>query len=645
MRQTTNINKGWQFSKCVNDISDMKLGQFMPVDLPHTWNAVDGTDGGNDYYRGECWYVKILDVHCLPEQQVFLECNGANSSAEVYVNGRFVAKHDGGYSRFRANITAFLSDSNIVAVKVDNRPGNSIYPQCADFTFYGGLYRDVNLIVVDEAHFDLSYYGSNGIKITPILTDNTATVTVESFAVGNYDEIRVTVDGQTLSGKSVTFTLNHPHLWNGVNDPFLYIATAHLVKGEKIVDAVTCNFGIRQFHVDAQEGFFLNGKSYPLRGVAKHQDFAGVGNAVTKEMMELDMALMLETGANTIRLAHYQHDQYVYDLCDRYGLCVWTEIPYISQHLSDGNDNTISQMTELILQNYNHPSIVCWGLSNEITICGESNDIVKNHIVLNDLCHRLDSLRPTAMACVSTLDSTNPLLDIPDILSYNLYFGWYVGKTSDNAPWFDKFHKQRPTTCIGLSEYGAESMPNLHNSNPTRGDYTEEYQTWYHEQLLKTIAERPYIWATHMWNMFDFGADGRKEGGEPGRNHKGLVTFDRKTRKDSFYIYKAYFSPYPFVHICGKRYINRTEDITVVKVYSNQPQVSLYNNGSLIETKNGDKIFTFEVKLEDDNDIVATSGSLKDNIVLKKVEVADPDYRLKEEDIINWFTDIEEEST
>jgi len=344
-------------------------------------------------------------------------------------------------------------------------------------------------------------------------------------------------------------------------------------------------------------------------------------------------------------LAHYQHDQYFYDLCDEKGLVIWAEIPYISKHMPGGRENTISQMKELVTQNYNHPSIVVWGLSNEIGIGGAADDMIDNHKVLNDLVHEMDKTRLTTIAAVSMCKMDDPYLQIPDVVSYNHYFGWYGGDTTMNGPWFDKFHEMHPTIPIGCSEYGCEAL-NWHTSDPRQGDYTEEYQAYYHEELIKQLYTRKYMWATHVWNMFDFGADARAEGGENGQNHKGLVTMDRKYKKDAFYAYKAWLvSPEvdPFVHLCGKRYIDRVEDVTKITVYSNLPEVELFVNGESIGKKTAeDHFFYFDVKNEGESTIVAKSGEFTDEGKIRKVAERNMDYVLKEVGaVLNWFDVVE----
>lgn len=651
MRKIININDNWQFIKQDGAVTTVPQ-DAQTVDLPHTWNATDGQDGGNDYYRGACSYFKNIDKAALPQaDRYYIEIKGANSSATVYVDGKKVVSHDGGYSTFRADLTDYLQDKSLLQIVVDNSPSDTVYPQMADFTFYGGLYRDVNLIAVSSSHFDLDYYGGSGIAVTPKVQGDKATVDIHVFLTNRqsgqsihysiFDREGNEVASIEAKEDRVSVMLDNPRLWQGRLDPYLYTATAKLVQGGKTLDEISTRFGIRSFRIDPEQGFFLNGKSYPLHGVSRHQDRLGVGNALTKEHHIEDMDLMCEVGANTIRLAHYQHDEFFYDLCDERGMVVWAEIPYISNHMPSGMPNTLSQMQELIVQNYNHPSIVVWGLSNEITMSGESQDMIDNHRALNDLAHSLDPTRATVVAVVSMCSIDSEYIKIPDAISYNHYFGWYGGDVDMNGPWFDKFHAKYPDIPIGCSEYGCEAL-NWHNSNPTQGDYTEEYQAYYHEELIKQLFSRPYIWATHVWNMFDFGADARAEGGENGQNHKGLVTFDRSYKKDSFYIYKAWLSDEKFVHICSKRYVDRVEDKTTVKVYSNMDEVQLLVNGMPIGSqRSDDHIFRFTVDNQGTSTIEAIAGDCRDTATIRKVDKFNDDYILKEKNaVLNWF-DVE----
>ncbi len=656
MRNIVNFNAKWAFTKQASEIPASLPNDWYWVNLPHSWNAIDGQDGGNDYYRGTCYYAKALDKMDLPEADCYyLEIRGANSSADVYLNGKKLAHHDGGYSTWRVNITDTLERENLFVIAVDNSANQTVYPQVADFTFYGGLYRDVNIICVNKSHFDLDYYGGPGLTVTPEITGSDAKVTAETWVTNAADGqvIRYTItdkEGNEIAATETAETkavldIANAHLWHGRKDPYLYTLKAELVENGEVIDAVSTRFGCRTFKVDPENGFILNGEEYPLRGVARHQDRWGIGNALLPEHHEEDMDLICEVGATTIRLAHYQHDQYFYDLCDERGMIIWAEIPYISQHMPTGRENTISQMKELITQNYNHPSIVVWGLSNEISMKGDEDpDLLENHNILNDLCHEMDKTRLTTIAVVSPCSIESPYIQIPDLVSYNHYFGWYGGDTTMNGPWFDKFHERHPNTPIGCSEYGCEAL-NWHTSKPVQGDYTEEYQAYYHEELIKQFFSRKYMWATHVWNMFDFGADARSEGGENGQNHKGLVTFDRKYKKDSFYAYKAWLSDDPFVHICGKRYVDRVENVTKVTVYSNQPEIELFANGTSLGKKAAaDHFFYFDVPNSGETNLVAVAGEYKDESKLRKVEVFNEEYRLREKSaILNWFdiTEVE----
>ena len=564
-------------------------------------------------------------------------------TADVYFNGKHLAHHEGGYSAFRVELTEERADRNTLAISVRNEDNDRVYPQKADFTFYGGLYREVKIISVPKAHFELIKDGTPGIKVTPIvdLEKRTATVTVETWQ--NAEQVSMTVNGETKAVPSVDghaqaeFLIENVHLWDGVDDPYLYTATAELDSG----DEISARFGCRAYHCDPEKGFFLNGRSYPLRGVSRHQDLKGKGNALSYADHQADMAIIREIGANTLRLAHYQHAQEFYDLCDENGIVVWAEIPYITMHMKNGRENTISQMRELITQCYRHPCIAVWGLSNEITAASAVNDdLLENHRLLNHLCHRMDKTRLTTMADVFMLETDSPILEIPDINSYNLYFGWYLGDMDQTDEFFDEYHEKYPERVIGFSEYGADANPAYHAEHPEKGDYTEDYQALYHEHMLRMIEERPYLWATHVWNLFDFAADGRDEGGKHGENQKGLVTFDRSLRKDAFYLYKAAWNKQePFVHLCGKRYQNRAVTETEIKVYSNQPSVTLYVDGTKVETQEGKNVFRFRIPLLGEHLIKAEAGSVSDTMCVRRVSEPDESYIFNKAaaSVTNWF--------
>ena len=628
MRKEQIINENWLFR--YHDGSEAE------VNIPHTWNNIDGQDGGDDYYRGTCIYEKDFSApDYSADERVYLEFNGVNASAKVILNGTVVMTHDGGYSTFRADITDYLLEDNHMIVEVDNSKNDRVYPQKADFTFYGGIYRDVKLIVVNKHHFDLDFFGGRGLAVCPEVSGEDAAIWVRTWHNAEQGKVEIVLkdaDGNTVGtgdDNDETIVIEKAHLWHGIIDPYLYSCEATLIVDGVAVDKVGCRFGVRSFKIDSHKGFFLNGKEYPLRGVCRHQDWKGIGNAITKEHHDTDMAMIREIGANTIRLAHYQHDQYFYDLCDEYGMVVWAEIPYISEHMPNGRENTVSQMKELLVQCYNHPSICVWGISNEITISTKKRaDMLDNHEMLNDLIHEMDPSRPTTLACYAMCAPFDSVGHLSDVVSWNLYLGWYTPFMWLNNVWVDYFHKRYPNRCLGYSEYGCECMPNLHSSHPHRGDQSEEYQCKYNEYMLNFFEKRPFMWATHLWNMFDFAADARNQGGEPGMNHKGLVTFDRKIKKDSFYLYKAWWSKDPFVYIAGRRYVERAERKTEIKVYSNCPEVTLYVNGEKFATQKGSRVFTFRIPLKGEIKILATSGEHSDAIVIRRAKHKNPIYKL-----------------
>lgn len=661
MRNIINLNQSWRFKQ-----EDAGLPQTLPsdwaeVNLPHTWNAVDGHDGNGSYDRGKYWYAKSFDTPRQPLAggRVYVEVLAAGQQATVYVNGTEVTYHEGGYSVFRADITDLCKDEgeNLLVIACSNENKSSVYPQSADFTFYGGLYRGVNLISVPGVHFDLDYYGGPGVMVTPKPCDcGGASFELEAF-VKNPDENFTVMyavkdaEGQEVAGAvrpadntKVTVYVPDAKKWE-IDDPYLYTVTATLQRRNEAYDEVNIKAGVRSFSCDPDKGFIINGKEIPLRGVSRHQDQMYKGNALSREDHYDDARIIKELGANTIRLAHYQHSQDFYDACDELGFVVWAEIPFISvmNPDPDAHQNCISQMKELIIQNYNHPSICFWGISNEILIGGISEKLVENHKELQTLCKELDPTRLTTIAHVSMTPVDSPVHHITDVESYNHYFGWYGGKMEDNGPWMDNFHKVHPDICLGLSEYGCEGIITYHGPNPACKDYSEEYQALYHEHLAKMLDERPWIWSSHVWNMFDFGCAARDEGGVAGRNNKGLVTMDRRTKKDSYYIYQAYWSKKPMVHLCGRRYAQRAGDTTQIRVYSNQPQVALYMDGNLVEEKTGEKVFVFDVALKDGFNIIgAVAGDVKDVMTIEKVEKEPEIYVLPEvneraEGVANWF--------
>ena len=665
MRNIININQGWKFVQENAGLPAAYPAEWETVDLPHSWNAVDGNDGNGPYDRGSYWYAKSFATPKQPLAggRVFVEILAAGQQATVYVNGRKVIYHEGGYSIFRADITEYCNEEgdNLLVVNCSNENKSNVYPQHADFTFYGGLYRGVNIISVPDAHFDLEYYGGPGIKVTPKVCEcGGAYFEVEAYVKNADENFTVLYSITDKEGKEVGYacrpadaaatTIYVPDItkWD-MSNPYLYAVTAILQRRNEAYDEISTRVGVRSFSCDPDKGFIINGVETPLRGVSRHQDIMYKGNALTKEDHYNDAMIIKELGANTIRLAHYQHSQDFYDACDEIGFANWAEIPFISVMSEDpaAHQNCINQMKELVIQNYNHPSIFFWGISNEILIGGISKQLVENHKELNALVKELDPTRLTTIAHVSMTPVEGEMHDITDIESYNHYFGWYNKKMEDNGPWFDHFHEVHPNICIGVSEYGCEGIITYHGPNPKCKDYSEEYQALYHEHMAKVLAERPWIWSSHVWNMFDFGCAARNEGGVAGRNNKGLVTMDRKTKKDSYYIYKAYWNPEPMVHIAGKRYAQRAGETTEIRVYSNQKSVALYLNGELVEEKAPtDKVAVYTVALKDGmNILLAASGNVKDSATIEKVETEPEIYTLpgvddSSEGAANWFTQL-----
>ena len=660
MRNLININNDWQFFADNINIEKIDSYSYQKIDLPHTWNNIDGQGGKGGYKRAKCWYKKnISEINFQENKQYFLEFNGANHVANVWFNDAYLGEHKGGFSTFRFDITELITKNNTLVVSVDNSDGLKVYPQNADFTFDGGLYRDVNIVEVNKVHFDLLKFGSTGIFVTPKITNDGAQIRFDALTNTDLGSnvIEVTVDNNIVKLEkietnhySATLLLVDYTLWDSIKNPFLYNACFSIKSNGETIDEITTAFGIRNYSVDSNEGFILNNENFNLRGVCRHQCREDIGWAINKSHHEEDIKFITEVGANTIRLAHYQHDQYFYDLCDKNGLVIWAEIPFISSFIpgEEARANTVSQMTELIYQNYNHASICFWGISNEITIGGDSEELVENLQLLNKLTKELDPTRLTTLANVSMVNTDSSHNDITDVFAYNHYYGWYSGDVSENGPWFDEFHKNYPDKKIGLSEYGAEGLIKWHSEDGKRRDYSEEYHAIYHEKMLECFESRDYIWGTFCWNMFDFAAALRDEGGCVGRNNKGLMTFDRKTKKDAFYIYKAYWTKEKFCHITGKRFVEHDAKNINIKAYSNDEQVTLYVNKKEIETLSCHKVFEFknvELQLGENTIEILTNSGKKDLMVIKHTEKTEIEYQFVEvldvnEDVVNWFANL-----
>ena len=635
MRKIININMDWHFLADMTGVPVAIPEAAESIDLPHTWNAMDGQDGDGDYFRGKCCYFKQLN-QLPPAKKYYLEFLGAAMSADVYIDGKHYGHHDGGYSLWRVDITE--NPKGLIAVLVDNGENGNVYPQKAEFTLYGGLYREVNLLCLEESHFDVENAGGPGIYVTSLLEDSDAVASVEVFPV-NFRE------GQTISytlrgsegelvashrtdASRLKFRIKNAHLWQGRRDPYLYSVTAELIEGDSVIDQVSARFGCRSVQIDPQRGFLLNGEPYPLRGVSRHQDRLALGNALLKEHHEQDMDLICEMGANAIRLTHYQQDPYFYDLCDRRGMVVWTEIPYSGQPGS--RENLPEQLRELVIQNYNHPSIAVWGIA---CTAGEDKAALEE---LDDLVRTLDQHRITAMGVKPLYPRDSVCLEIPDAVGWHQDYGWQGGTAEMVGSWLDQLHGERPKLPLALGNYGCEAM-DLHSSHPVQGDYTESYQALYHESLIRQLFARQYLWGSFC-PMFDFAGHGLKKAVVPGPDRSGLVSFDRKYKKDAFYAYKAWLSQEPFVHICGKRYVNRVEDVTSVTVYSNQPEVELFaGSKSLGIQRSADHFFKFQVLNVGETVITAVAGDCRDESLINKVQIFPEIYRLRNRKaLVKW---------
>ena len=657
MREIISLNENWTLSFPKGDHATEQ------VNLPHTWNAVDGNDGNGSYLRTTGVYTRTFTAPKQPRKggRTYVEVLAAALNSTVKVNGQVATTHEGGFSIFRADVTDLCHEGeNELTIEVSNEDTPSMYPSSADFTFYGGLYRGVNLISVPDAHFDLDYYGGPGMMVTPVPTeDGGASFTIKSFVTNPADDLTVMYSIEDCFGREVasavrgsadtevTIYVPDAQLWS-MDEPNLYTVVATLQRNNEEVDEIAANVGVRSFKVTPDEGFSINGVPTPLRGVSRHQDRVFEGNALTAEEHYDDAMLIKELGANTIRLAHYQHSQDFYDACDEIGFAVWAEIPFISvfKKGEGAHKHVMEEMKELIIQNYNHPSIMFWGISNEILIGGISQELVDTHHDLEKLCKELDPTRLTTIAHVSTTPVNGPMHHITDLESYNHYFGWYGGKMEQNGPWLDQFHAEHPDICIGISEYGCEGIINWHSNTPQCKDYTEEYQALYHEHMAQVFEDRPWVWASHVWNMFDFGCAARNEGGVSGRNNKGLVTMDRKTKKDSYFVYQAYWTQTPMVHIAGRRHAQRAGETTEIKVYSNQDTVVLYVNGKEVGQQTAHRVFKFNAALNEGfNTIVAVAGDVKDSITLEKVAEEPgyytlPEFNERQEGVANWFKQV-----
>jgi len=633
------LDDGWKFIK--GDVgagseSGFDDSAWQAVTIPHTWNNMDGEDGGNNYYRGPGWYRRHLQLRDGDEgKSIFLKFDGAAIVTDVFVNGKKAGTHKGAFGAFCFDITPLIQGGgdNVIAVRVTNAKDPDVAPLSGDFTIFGGIYRDVHLLRLNKLSISPLDYASPGVylkqhdvgedaasvDIATVLRNDGGEPKVATLRYAILDAHgrtvltatsaeRVAASGTATAERDVTIA--RPHLWAGRRDPYLYRVRVEVLDGKNVVDSVEQPLGLRSAKVDPDRGLFLNGRHYALHGVDRHQDRKDKGWAIGPAEHLEDFNLIMEMGCTGVRLAHYQHTEYFYELCDKGGLVVWAELPLVNDLGGAAfNENARQQLNELVKQNYNHPSIIFWSLSNELHNKKKwSQEPVDWSLIkdLNTYVHALDPSRITTLA--ACIKDTEPINGATDVVAFNRYPGWYTGKPEDWPGTLDKLRQDLPGRAIGISEYGAGANAAQHEENPQQPKaggnwHPEEWQSHVHEIAWKAMEERPWLWCTFLWNMFDFASDGRKEGNTPGINDKGMVTYDRKIRKDAFYWYKANWSSDPFVHINSGRFTPRPTGPATVRVYSNLGTVELSVNGRSEGSKlSKDHIFEW-------NGVMLTSGA------------------------------------
>ncbi|WP_041594052.1 glycoside hydrolase family 2 protein [Mycoplasma crocodyli] len=641
MRRIININKDWMFSKKAKSAPKIAPKEWHVVDLPHTWNVYDGADGGSDYYRGKCYYFKNLVVPFFHygQENVYLEFNGVNSNCKIYLDNNLIGEHSGGYSTFRIKVdTSKLNKiGNQLVVEVDNSENDFTYPLDSDYTQYGGIYRDVNLIIVSQSHIDLEHYGSKGVYVDYELYDEYAIVKAKVYtkdSIGKNLSVEIAKKTDKVIAYASTIIqddyeeleliIKEPILWEGTINPYLYKAIFSIESKNLIIDQVSVNFGFRTFNAQNKNKFLLNDRHYDLRGVSKHQDKWAKGSAISVDDQKEDIDLICQMGANSLRLAHYQHPQFTYDYADEKGIIIWAEIPLIKFfNMSEkAQKNLMQQLSELILQNYNHPSILFWGLGNGINL-DEKNE--KDAIELLEKLHArakiLDKNRLTFLSQKWDTPISSKTNTITDLVAYNLYFGTKEDDLNEFKNWLISWEKQYPNKPISIGKYGTNSIVRFHNKNPKIGDHTEEFQASYHEYILRNFCQNEGVMSTFLWSMFDFGNDVLEEGNTPGTDNKGIITFDRRIKKDTYYLYQAFWSFRKFVYIVSRRRaIREQHENMIIKIYSNLDEVSLFIDGQLIETKKGNKVFEFNAgKLELGRHFIEVNASSMSDIVTIEV--------------------------
>lgn len=652
VRHEVNLDHGWRFRLGAPSGAQepaFRDSSWETVSVPHSWNTHDGQDGGDDYVRGVGWYRRELTVPSAHRgRRLFLQFDAVGSVADVWVNGRHVGQHRGGYARFRLEVTDALKfdSGNVIAVRASNEARDDVAPLAADYTFCGGMYRSVSLLAVEPVHVDLLDHGGPGVYLRPravnaasasvavttkLANDSASSCSVRVRAVvtdarGRFVRDRTSAPVSLPAGGRTStecvVTVPSPRLWDGRRDPYLYQAVVEVLdtRSGAVLDSVTQPLGLRSITMDADTGLSLNGERLQLRGVNRHQELKNKGWALTRSDVTRDFALMDEMGVNALRTAHYQQDQQVHELADQLGMLVYTEVPLVNV-ITDSDafrDNVKEQLRELIRQNFNHPSVAFWGIGNELGWWQEGMARQINSLLneLAEIVRTEDPDRFSGYAAVSQVDDEDPINNHAALNGYNRYMGWYSGTATDFGPWADALHAHSPDRLIGVTEYGAganvrhHAEPDLDSPPEPAGQWhPEEYQALFHEAYLSQIDARPYLWGTFVWAMFDFASDHRAEGDQPGVNDKGLVTHDRRVRKDAFYWYKANWSDEPVAHITSRRWTQRTESATTVKVYSNGNTVRLKVNGRSVGSRSGSNhVFTWPIHLRPGKNVITAES-------------------------------------
>lgn len=652
VRERLPLNKGWDFHFAYDVRRDALKEK---VDLPHTWNRADEVTAVKmDYKRDAGIYEKKLDVKKeWREKRLFLFFEGTNSTAQVFVNQHLLGEHTGGYTAFCLEITDAVKygEENLLTVEVNNAYNRHVLPLSGDFNIYGGIHRPVSLLVTDKNCITPLDFASPGVYLSQknvsgssaeveVLTKLSLSspgypLSVKTSILDAQQKIiaeKVTLLTKAADSVKQNIVISKPHLWDAKTDPYLYQAKVQLIQDKKVIDEIIQPLGLRYYHVDPEKGFFLNGRYLDLYGVCRHQDVADRGSALSEADHEKDMGLIKEIGANALRLTHYPHSEYFYDLCDQNGLVVWTEIPFVGPGGYTGpgyikspalEQHAKEKMRELIRQNYNHPSIIFWGLFNELKL--DYDDPVPFLKELNAVAKQEDPSRLTTCASFGSEPTFN---EVSDVIAWNKYFGWYGGKPEEMGKWTDMMHQKFPEKPIAISEYGAGASIHHHQEileapQASGNFHPEEWQTYYHEKNWEILKARPYLWGKFIWVLADFGSSIRNEGDTPGINDKGLVTYDRKTKKDAFYFYKANWNPEPMLYITERRNQQRTKSITSVKVYTTAPYAELTVNGKLIGKKAKDEMNTIRwegVKLSEGVNKIQVKSTVKGKVLLDNCE-------------------------